>query len=332
LSTLAIIGGGLMGRSLIYHLAKEKKHFEKIVLFSSDKITIPCTLNSTAMVALRGVTKGHSELGDLLVEGHEIFSHHVKMDHPQGVQVVKQFTGTHREREFFLSRYPEASLSDRFFHEKIYLSEERAFMIDPKTYIDWLLKESQNFYQDSLHLIEDMVVEAQEESEGVVIKTLNNKKMNFHKVIFAGGSYNRFWTPMAPHSKLKTSKPVQGSYLEFQNVSWEHSSFSLTVDEKNLIWNAPLKRLFIGSTSSETPHYLPQKKELREIYDELYLKLNLKLPSFDEGEIKVGLREKAQKRAPYMVEEGRSLFVGGLYKNAFTLSLKLSGTLSLKHL
>ncbi len=332
MSTLAIVGGGLMGRSLIYHLAKEKKSFEKIVLFSSDKITIPCTLNSTAMVALRGVTKGHSELGDLLVEGHGVFSHHVKMDHPQGVQEVKQFTGTFKNKDLFLSRYPEAKLSDEFFHEKIYLSEERGFMIDPQTYIDWLLSESQNFYEDSLHVIDDMVVEAVEESEKVMIKTLNNKKMNFHKVIFATGSYNRFWTPMAPHSKLKTSKPVQGSYLEFQNVSWEHPSFSLTVDEKNLIWNSPLKRLFLGSTSSESPHYLPQKKELRGIYDELSSKVNLKLPPLHEGEFKVGLREKAQKRAPYIVEEGRSLFVGGLYKNAFTLSLKLSGTLCLNYL
>ncbi len=159
--------------------------------------------------------------------------------------------------------------------------------------------------------------------------------MEFQKVIFAGGSYNRFWAPKAPHSKLKSSKPVQGSYLEFQNVLWDEPSFSLTLEKDNLIWNEPLKRLYIGSTTSDSIHYLPPLKELHLIYERLSQRVNLNLPPLegDSGAlVKVGLREKAQKRAPYMIEEGKCVFVGGLYKNAFTLSLKLSRTLSLQHL
>ena len=331
MTTLAIVGGGLMGRSLIYTLAKEQKYFEKIVLFSSDQITIPCTLNSTAIVARRGITRGHSRLGDLLFEGHELFSDHVISDRPHGIETVTQYNGALTKLDTFLERFPNSSLSDKFFNQKFYLSEENAFMVDPRTYINWLLNESKSFYQNSFETLDDMVIDILEEDR-VYLKTLNGNKFEFDKVIFAGGSYNRFWASRVPDTKLNISKPVQGSYLEFNHVPWDRPSFSLTLEGDNLIWNNPLKRLFIGSTTNDSIHYLPPKRELTLIYERLSQRVNLKFPPIERSVFKVGLREKAQKREPYIIEKGRSVFVGGLYKNAFTLALKLARTISLEHL
>jgi hypothetical protein len=36
-----------------------------------------------------------------------------------------------------------------------------------------------------------------------------------------------------------------------------------------------------------------------------------------------GMREKAAKRAPYLSLEGKTAWLGGLYKNGFSLSLHL---------
>ena len=60
--------------------------------------------------------------------------------------------------------------------------------------------------------------------------------------------------------------------------------------------------------------------------------MTFKLPEYQEGSIKVGLREKAKKREPYIHAEGNLIYLGGLYKNGFTLSLKLTKDLSRQHL
>lgn len=178
-----------------------------------------------------------------------------------------------------------------------------------------------------LELIEDLVIDV-EENERVHIKTQDGRSHSFDKVIFAGGNYNRFWTQLAPTSKLKSSKPVQGSYYQFDLIQWEMDSFSLTLDGDNLIWNRPLKRLLIGSTTEDKGHVLPPMEELRAIYQRISNAVALELPPIEKGEIKVGLREKAQKREPYLFQEGHKIFIGGLYKNGYTLSLKMAKDLS----
>lgn len=327
MTTLAIIGSGIVGRSLIYSLAKEQKQFEKITLFSSDNMTIPCTLNSTAVAAPRGITSGHSALGDSLVEGMKVFSSHVELDYPKGIQKVLQYNAATTKIDAFKKRYPSAGLHNTFLKTEAWMSTEEGYMIDPATYSSWLLAEAQAMEQYHLELIEDLVIDVQE-GERVHLKTLNGRTFSFDKVVFACGSYNRFWKSLAPETKLATSKPAQGSYYEFQDVSWNYPSFSLTVNEDNIIWNAPLRRLFVGATTKDSVHYMAPLKDLKAIYGRLSEMTSLDLPAEERGIVKVGLREKAQKREPYLVQKNNLFFVGGLYKNAFTLSLKMTRDLS----
>jgi glycine/D-amino acid oxidase-like deaminating enzyme len=331
LTTLAIIGGGLVGRSLIYTLAKEEKNFEKVTLFSSDKITSPCSLNSTAIAALRGITKGHSPLGDQLVDGFDFFSRHIEEARPLGVEKIIQYNGATEKLDQFKLRYPSGEFSNRFLKEALFLATENAFMIDPKTYLTWLLDRTKSFKTFPIHEVDDLVIEVVE-GERIQLKTLHGKSFLFDKVIFTAGSYNRFWKELHPDSKLKSSKPSQGSYLEFQNLSWEMDSFSLTIDGDNVIWNKPFQRLYVGSTTSESLHELPPLKELEAIYHKLHSRLSFELPKFQEGLLKVGLREKAQKREPYLLKKENLIFFGGLYKNAFTLSMKMARDLSHQYL
>lgn len=329
MTTLAIIGSGILGRSLIYTLAKEQKQFEKIVLFYSDNFAFPCTLHSTAIAAPRGLTEGTSPLGDKIMAGFRTFSEHVSLDQPSGVESIIQYTGATRNLDQFKTRYPAGKTQKLFLQDETYVAQENAFLIDPETYGNWLLSESKFMEQDHFEMIEDFVVEVSE-NERLHLKTQNGRNLSFDKVVFAGGNYNRFWTGLAPDSKLKTIKPVQGSYYEFNGVDWEMPSFSLTLDGDNLVWNQKLKRVLVGSTSMEGHHTLPDEKELIEIYSRLKQAVNLKLPS--NGIIKTGLREKAQKREPYLFSEGNKIFAGGLYKNGFSLSLEIARSLSHQHL
>lgn len=327
MTTLAIIGSGILGRSLIYTLAKEQKQFEKIVLFFSDSFAFPCTLHSTAIVAPRGVTAGHSALGDEILEGFRVVSEHVKLDQPAGVEVITQYTGSTEKLDAFKQRYPANKLMKDFLSNETLVATEEAFLIDPKTYGDWLLNEALIMKKDHIEVIEDFVTDVSE-NERIHVKTQNGLSLSFDKIVFAGGNNNRFWKPLSPDSKLKTSKPVQGSYFEFNDQKWDRDSFSLTLDGDNLIWNKKLGRILVGSTSTETNHVLSPESELQNIYERLKNKVNLVLPQMGMGVVKVGLREKAQKREPYLINEGHKFFVGGLYKNGFTLSLKMTRSLS----
>jgi glycine/D-amino acid oxidase-like deaminating enzyme len=324
LTTLAIIGSGIAGRSLIYTLAKEQKAFEKITLFCSDNF-FPCTLNSTAIVAPRGLSRGHSPLGDILMDGFELFSHHVVADLPSGVEKIVQYTGASNKVEDFKRRYPNGKVKRFYFHEDTYLAEDDAYLIDPEAYGKWLL----GFHEGEI--INDVVTELIE-GDQIHLQTHSGKTFLFDKVVFAGGSYNRFWKDLMPDSKLKTSKPVQGSYLEFNRVKFTMPSFSLTYNGDNLIWNASLNRLLIGSSSVETNNLLPPMEELKCIYERLHQKMNLELPPFESGQVRTGLREKAQKREPYIIHDKSKLFLGGLYKNGFTLAMKMSQDLIRQYL
>ena len=331
MTTLAIIGSGIAGRSLLYALAKEKKSIEKITLVSSDKFTSPCTLSSTAIVAPRGLSTGHSPLGDLLLEGYKEFSEHVTLEQPEGVEIVPQYTGASEKLDAFQLRYPHGKIQKLFLNKETYIAEDRAFMVNPEIYSEWLLNESKILLENHLEIIQDLVTNVEQE-ERVHIKTQNGRTISFDKVIFTAGTYNRFWKDLGPESVLKTSKPVQGSYLEFKNVSLMVPSFSMSLDGDNLVWSEKNKTLLIGSTTQEAYHVLPPYVELQAIYERLVNAVNLKLPDYSQGEIKVGLREKAKKREPYIIQEGHLLFFGGLYKNGFTLSLKMSRNLSHQYL
>lgn len=331
MTTLAIIGSGILGRSLLYSLAKEKKPLGEVTLFYSDNVVSPCTYSSTAIVAPRGLSVGLSPLGDMLIDGFRTFSEHVELEHPAGVEKIIQYTAATKKSDEFKKRYPGATYGKTFLKAETLLATDNAFLIEPKTYSDWLLAEALILQKDKIKVIEDFVTEV-EEKDFVHVKTLNGKHLIFDKVIFAGGSYNAFWKNIAPESKLKTSRAVQGSYFEFDEVNWEMESFSLTLDGDNVIWNKTFKKLLIGSTSVETNHLMPSKKALAEIYHRLEALCDLELPPMARASIKVGLREKAQKREPYMVDAGKKYFLGGLYKNGFTLALKIARNFSHQHL
>lgn len=322
LTTLAIIGGGICGRSLLYTLAKEQKAFEKITLFHSDIFFRPCSLNSTAIVAPRGVTAGHSNLGNLLAEGYQSFSAHVHLDAPEGVEKVIQYTAASEKLDAFKLRYPNGNLRQDFFKQETYTATEDAFLISPKLYLNWLLQESIAMEQYHLDVIQDAVTEISE-SERVHVKTVNGRSMAFDKVIVTGGVYNRFWNSVE-------AKSVQGSYLEFNNVRWEEDSFSLTRNGQNLIYNNKNHSLLIGSSSEEINHELAP--DLSNIYESLKNSVTFDLPPFFTGEVKVGLREKAKKREPYIMKNHNIFYMGGFYKNGFTLGIKMAKSFSHQNL
>lgn len=324
LTTLAIIGEGIAGRSLLFHLAKSGIPFQKIYVFSSESFARSCSLNSTAIVAARGVSTGLSSLGDSLAESFILFEKHVVDDAPLGVTSITQYSGASSKIDQFKKRFPESREAVAFGPVKARRSycqaEEAAYMIDPETYLDWLLKSSESLPMDK---IQDFVTEIHAGAK-VRLKTQSGREYFCDKLILAGGVYNQYWKSHLASEKESLSKTVPGSYLEFNNVELKMPSLSLTIDGDNFIYDSTKKRLLMGSTTSDCSHEFPPQLEIQEIHRRLCSSLEVKLPDFSQALVKTGLREKAPKREPYLIQNENIFGIGGLYKNGFSLNLKLS--------
>ncbi len=325
MTTLAIIGSGIVGRSLLFHLTKENFQFDEVLLFDSPEFTPPCSVTTTAIVALRGITVGHSPLGDLILEGFNSFTNHIEKESPAGVYPIFQYSGQTKQPELFLKRYPDAQMMNSFdefnFLERVYITKEKAYMVKPPLYLDWLLKKAES--KMKIKKINQFVTKIIPKGD-VEIQTMQGEVYRANKVVFAAGSASRFWQHLFPDSLLKTSRPVQGAYLEFQNFHWGNKSFSLTFDGANVVYRNETKELLMGSSSQDVSHSLVPENELRKIYALLTKNVQFHWPKFDEGKILVGHREKAKKRVPYIINKNPLYFVGGLYKNGFTLSYKVT--------
>lgn len=318
MTTIAIIGGGIAARSLLFAMAK-KKISEKILVFYSDSFAFPCSMHSTAIVAPRGISTGLSPLGDQLHAGFERFGNHYDNDQPEGVIVVPQYTGAVTKIDSFKNRYPEGKKARQAGHlllnEECYLANESAYLIRPREYMDWLLKEAQKNL--NIQMINSFVTKMDEGN----ITTVDGKEFRVDEIVFATGTQNDLWQNLFPEKK--NTKPAQGCYLEFSGVKMGES-ISLTLEGDNLIYDSEKETLLIGSTTRESRTELPPEKELFEIYQNLARRIDEDLPDFRQAIIKTGLREKGPKREPYILQSGKYSMLGGYYKNGYSVSLMMA--------
>lgn len=325
LARLAIIGGGIVGKSLLFSLAKEKRQkYDSITLYESDALAPACTERSTAIVAARGVLPGLSTLGDNIHQGISFFGQHVKNDHPAGVYPIKQVSSALIKQDAFFRRYQSFTKNSQFqelnFSQELPLFVEDAYYVKPTEYCQWLFNEAQK--KMNVKVCHDFVTSLDKEGH---IRTLGGESVQYDHVILAGGVKNHLWAGLVDEPKLKKTKSVRGSFLLFQNVSLFNASYSLSIDDLNFIYRKETQELLIGSTSQESRLYgFDEKKDLTKIYDYFKELLLIKLPDISQAQIQIGMREKAPKREPYSGIDGRISYLGGLYKNGFTLGLKMA--------
>jgi glycine/D-amino acid oxidase-like deaminating enzyme len=306
---LAILGAGVSGLTLLHEISKQKIYSEIILIDAADFYP-PCSLNTTATVALRGVSLGHSALGDDLVRGFEDWQNRANTF--RSVEKLKLYHHITEEH----SRYQKM---EKIFFEPINQEcfYEEGFLVNPLLFLHEL-KNNLTFTKVNSPLEKIEYVKNK-----INLSFLNRNSIEVDQMVVAGGAYLKKLSHLYPkEDMLEKTKILQGSFWS-ADLDLGLDSFDLHSNGSQIIYSDKQKKIMIGSISSEDEDFAVNPTEIEKIYSEFKNKLRLKIPEFKMGHISTGLRHKASQRRLLIKRSVMSpniIFWGGQYKNGFILN------------
>ncbi|MFI5391683.1 MAG: FAD-dependent oxidoreductase [Bacteriovoracales bacterium] len=317
MNDLIIIGNGIAANCFLWELQKQKRNLSILKIHSED-LAPSCSLNSTAMVTLRGITKGISPLGDELFDAYQLAESFFKAEKPDGVVPSKFYSiCEEEEKEEYLRRFGSleeiefSTLKDKY-SGKIW----DGFIINPEKFLTFLQRNT----NDSHTSISAMVTTTDFTEEGVTVSTLDGAKYRAQKLLICAGAYTKIYEPLYPvHDAIKGSQSVPGAYLEIGSVDLGPKSFVVSRGGENLIYWAETKTLKIGTTTQKNGIEAADFAKLKEIYENFQEIIKEELPKISDFKVKVGLRQKGPKRKPFYGKVAPNVFaLISLYKNGYT--------------
>jgi hypothetical protein len=319
------VGRGVTSLSLASHFLN-KYPDKKIKIIYSEKIFSPVDSNINIIVASNGISKGVSELGDLLFHSYQYFKKN-NGSFP-GVQKCKQYhffiPGKTDEAKFnrrFLGRVENLnnSIIDQNYSGVI----DNSYIIKSSVYLDGLIKP----YIDRVDFVND-TISSIDKINGLTLFGLSGNKYQTNKLFFAGGAYSKF-LPLSffESTRLERHKSVSGGvWVSYADLGTE--SFILTVNMSNFIYCHLTQSVQVTGQSDERSILCDITDGLKDNYALFDGLINKALPQFDQGEVISSLRDKGRHRLPYVhreeCESYELLAMCGAYKNGYTTSSYLA--------
>ena len=327
---LVVVGGGLAAMGLLWNVAKKQKtqkKFDKITWIASEDISsyerspYYCSEFSTALIALQGIQKGVSPLGDLLVDAYFETLDFIETEAPEGVVSLKRFHLDHGEDclKKFARRFSKINEAMNFNH--IHLGngvEEHGHSFNPKVFLSWFKKRILTDFEIEFrnHIVTDY-----DES---FVYLHGEEKVPFDKLALCLGAAGTDFKSLNKDVSRNYIKAV-GHYLAWSDVSFHHNglgkeSFTLTWKGHNLIYRHTDKSMVWGGSTYGDGITAPRNFDLKEDLR----KLLATFPDFSfQGMLTTlsGVRSKPSKRAPIidLSSDKRILSLNGFYKNGWTL-------------
>lgn len=309
---VAVLGRGLAALGVIEALSKIKAVPEVHWIGPSfqDKGWPNCSRNSTAVVALQGIKKGISPLGDDLVDAFCATQNFIHEHTPKGVQKVTRY------------HFGDAKLKERFgYLEQFKMLEgsftgvvEEAFLFEPLTFISWW--HQRLFDQNNIKETSDFITE-----------------ITPQKLVGLAGEYSYDLLfdcrgSMASSEKNPMVKEAPGHYFLWRADDLDglldlfKESVVLTVDGHNLNIDKENGAVILGGSTEKTGLYAPAISQLEEqlkAFIDVLPQLR-PLSKINEAKLLTGIRPKGAKRRPLVkkVQENH-IFLNGFYKNGYSL-------------
>jgi hypothetical protein len=326
MKSLIVIGEGLASVSFLYFLNKNSSHISnKIdkIYWISDKNYPVCSLNSTAVLTLRGTTRGNSELGDWLVDGFEAFQSLHKNTPFQSLEMGVHYQlwsdnepkiGQYRKRYTNLSK---AVATPFLKNTNLYCHTEECFLFDPENFLNELTVEILS--NPKIEKLNAKVLEIDSEKKKI---TLKDHFMPYD-FLFSGNGAGEFDQPFLNNEQTLQfmPRPSSGHYLNFYNIDLPVDSFFVTYQFKHISYRKNLKLLQVSTLSVEEFSNSAARAQLQILFGEMQQLFScLDHLQFEHGECLFGVRVKARKKAPYFgrISPGHYC-INGLYKNGYNL-------------
>ncbi|MFI5391358.1 MAG: FAD-dependent oxidoreductase [Bacteriovoracales bacterium] len=317
MNDLIIIGNGIAANCFLWELQKQNRKMS-ILKIHSENLAPCCSLNSTSIISLRGVTQGISPLGDELYESYQLAESFIQTEKPGGVAPSKFYSICEEdEKKEYLRRFGSIEEIDfpglkEKFSGKIW----DGYIIDPEKFLSFFQRKT----QDSHTSISAMVTSTELTEEGVTVSTLDGATYSARKLLICAGAYTKIYEALYPiHEAIKGSQSVPGAYLEKGSVDLGPKSFVVNRGKEYLIYLAETKTLKIGTTTQKNGIEAADFDLLNKIYENFQVIIKEELPNISKFEVKVGLRQKGIKRMPFYGKVGPNVFaLISLYKNGYT--------------
>lgn len=321
---LIVIGNGLAAQTFLFELfnATKSQNFSVAQVYA-DEISPPCSLRTTATVALSGIEEGISPLGNELRESYFLFEKFFQTHRPRGIEPVTQFIlhSTEEEKEKLIRRYENlTSIRSSLLKQEMSGIEMESYQISPGVFAEWL---EEKLNVQNLKRIKNFVKNVEkDESNHFECSLLNGEVMKAKKLVFATGAYAKIFSRFFPTEEIAPTQILSGSYLE-RRIDLNVPSFFLTLDGNKCVYRSNEKQLVIGSVSEKGAFATGNISGLQNLVSLFKAHLAVDIGDLGHFRMVTGLRHKGKQRRPIYraLDAEKSLYmISGFYKNGFTFA------------
>ncbi len=292
----------------------------------SDNGWSNCSRNSTAVVALHGIKRGVSPLGDDLVDAFDMAYSFYEKNKPPGVSILSRFhlTGLNKEKLFQrFGHLEEFEIMGKRFEGV----SEKALVYEPLTFMNWWQERLLSKAKErglKIHLHQDMVT-ALKVGSGLEVYCLGKslQGQNVDKIVDCRGS----GVNELASAQVKI-KRAPGHYWLWQGREIKEDlgedPWIYTLNGHNLIYDAKRASLILGG-STEIEGVCAKSfiglNEQREAFLELFGEGSSigKVLIPHKAQVFTGVRPKGQKRRPLLLKNENHIVINGFYKNGYSL-------------
>ncbi len=338
---LIIIGNGIAAQTFLWHLGKNhlsdanKRQSFSIAQVYNDKLAPSCTLRSPAMVSLNGIEENVSELGNDLRQSFKLFELLYKTAQPDGILPVKQtiIYSNDNDRAKMIRRFKSLDLISsphyRAEHEGKVLD---SFLLQPKLLADWFHQDSGLSPKHIPFFVKKFSVSETENDKTYELTLENQQVLKAKRVVFANGAYAKIYAHFFNSENLsfdESKNTVKAGSFLVKTLDLGQESFLLTIDQSQVNYKAPEKKLVIGTSMTVGSFEAADIKILKDVFDKCQRYVKFDLGNFQDYQLVTGLRHKRPRRkfiAGKIHPDHEVYQINGLYKNGYTLSLLAAET------
>lgn len=311
---ILIIGDGVSARAIQWKLFLSSFSGSVLQVYSEDLFPMT-SVKSTGLVAYRGMQKGISPLGDVLLEGVEYFFKNIMdtglMGLERGTLIdICPIDDGRIQRRYGRSDKLENYKMDMDLNGAGYCyAKEDVIFVNPSLFMDSLL--NQYDYKSKTGTLVNIADN--------VATFIDGKKIKFNKIVLACG-VGLAHLPALGIAEERNITEVPGSFYQW-NIDLDHESFAIGLGKCNLIYRNSDNVLMLGGTTQNDEIISHDGEALNTIYNEAKKVTGSWLPAKSEANIYSGVRVKGPRRMPLFEEIQKDVFIlGSAYKNGWSQS------------